>query len=315
VSIVPASLVTHLALTSLATVAWAFLAIRRFRIRCPATRALVLTVAVLLPVVGLAMHLVYPEYCDRAWGVVSHLACVSGMALGRAGAYLLSVGLVVGTAQLTAGWMTHRGVLRGAVSVGSAEWQDPSLAAKVAGAISRASGELGKDPAVLVTEKPGICCSVGIFRPAVVISREFCRIMDDEELEAVLAHEFAHIERRDNLTGLLARIIRSLTFFSPAVHLAVGQYMYEREKAADDRAVRVTGNRLALASAIVKVARYRRGALSMSLTGGSKAALTERVRRLIDAEDASNEAGEDKRRVFGVSTAIAGIVAVTLLIC
>ena len=95
----------------------------------------------------------------------------------------------------------------------------------------------------MLTEKAGICCTVGVVRPVVLLSRDFFRTMDEEELEAALAHEFAHIKRRDNGIALAVTLLRALTFFWPAAYVAIKQYLHEREKAADDLAVQTTGDR------------------------------------------------------------------------
>lgn len=68
------------------------------------------------------------------------------------------------------------------------------------------------------------------------------------KLEAALAHEMAHIARHDTGIGLASALFKALTFFSPAAYLGIRLYMDEREKAADDLAVRITKDRLILAS-------------------------------------------------------------------
>ena len=49
-----------------------------------------------------------------------------------------------------------------------------------------------------------LLCNVGFLRPRVLVSRGVVRLLDDEELAAGLAHELAHVVRRDNLKRAVA---------------------------------------------------------------------------------------------------------------
>ncbi|MWV41419.1 M48 family metalloprotease [Natrialba sp. INN-245] len=112
--------------------------------------------------------------------------------------------------------------------------------------------------------------SVG-YRPSsstIVLSRGLCESLDDRELEAVLAHELAHVANRDAAVlsalaapGAVARVASSRYGFNPVVEpfallvgaasrLAVGVVARAREYAADDGAVAITGDPAGLASAL-----------------------------------------------------------------
>lgn len=313
---IPASLVVHLAFTSLISVAWAFLSMRLFRIRYPATRALVLAVSVLLPAGGFLVHLIYPHNCAGFLSILNHIACLTSSALGEAGILLLSSSLVVTASQAAATWAAQRAVACHSVPLEAMKWDDEGLDASLRRAVAGAIGPNGRLPVVMVTRRPGICCTVGVFRPVILISEEFCRTMDEEELGAALAHEVAHIKRSDNLIALASTLFRALTFFSPAAYFAIRQYMSEREKAADDVAVATTGDRLALASAIIKVARAATSAAGANAAGVSDSGVVSRVQRLIDAgkefEDNNDLRGG---RLTYVLASMAGLVAIALYLC
>lgn len=313
---IPASLAVHLALTSLVSVAWAFLTMRLLRIRYPAARALILGVSVLLPAGGFLIHLAYPRYCTGLLSALNHFACLASSALGRVGTLLFLSSLVVAASQAAASWRAQRVAMRAAVPLEAMVWDDECLGAAVKRAAARAIGASRRPPRIFVTGRPGICCTVGVLRPAILISLEFCRAMDEGEIEAALAHEVAHIRRGDNGVGLASVVFRALTFFSPAAYIAVRQYMDEREKAADDLAVAATGDRLALASAIIKVARSTPRAAGANAAGASASGTVSRVRRLMDS--GSDSVGDkDLRggRLICVLASVAGIVAITLYLC
>lgn len=108
-------------------------------------------------------------------------------------------------------------------------------------------------PIALVDDCPGGASAVGIRHPLVVLDRSLTERMDDGELEGVLAHELAHLRRRDNLVALLLGIVRDVFFFVPGGRWALRQLHTERELAADQCAVRVTRRPGALASGLLKV--------------------------------------------------------------
>lgn len=93
----------------------------------------------------------------------------------------------------------------------------------------------------------------GLWRPAVLLSTWVVEHLDRRELEAVLAHELAHVARRDYLVIWLATVLRDAFFYLPTSWAAYRQLQHEKELACDDLAVNVTRRPLALASALAKV--------------------------------------------------------------
>lgn len=127
------------------------------------------------------------------------------------------------------------------------------------------------------------CLSIGR-RGYIFVPRSLMERLDDDELKALLAHEMAHIARIDGLWGCLARICRNLMLFNPLAHLALSRFEREQEYAADDLAIRRGGDRLALASCLLKGYRFRTCRLAMAGTGllGNRSGLKKRIRRIMD---------------------------------
>lgn len=100
---------------------------------------------------------------------------------------------------------------------------------------------------------PGGAFTTGVRRPWIAIDPALAASLDAQELDALLAHEVAHICRRDPLLTVLTGVCRDLTFFLPAIHLATVWLRREQEEAADDLAARCTRRPGALASTILKV--------------------------------------------------------------
>lgn len=106
---------------------------------------------------------------------------------------------------------------------------------------------------LLVPGCPGGAFATGTLRPVVAVAPELVATLDDRELEGLVAHELAHLYRRDPLLCLFVGLFRDLTFFIPAVHLAARWLRREQEESADQVAAQVTARPAALASSILKI--------------------------------------------------------------
>ena len=101
-----------------------------------------------------------------------------------------------------------------------------------------------------------LALTFGFSRPTVLLSDWMLRSLDVRELESVLAHEVAHVARRDTLVAWFATVLRDAFFYLPTSLAAHRQFQFERELACDDVAIAATGRPLALASALAKVWQY-----------------------------------------------------------
>ncbi len=106
---------------------------------------------------------------------------------------------------------------------------------------------------LLLPQCPGGAFTARTLRPVVVVDPAVIDTLDQREVEGLLAHELAHVRRRDNLVAGAAGVFRDLTFFLPPVHAAVGWLRREREESADQLACQHTMRPGALASSILKV--------------------------------------------------------------
>lgn len=102
------------------------------------------------------------------------------------------------------------------------------------------------------TEYP-LACVTGIRQPELILSTWMLTNLDDGELEAVLAHELAHLRHGDNLVAWMAAWLKEGLFYLPTASRAWAEYQADREVVSDSIAVRATGKPLAMASALVKV--------------------------------------------------------------
>lgn len=151
------------------------------------------------------------------------------------------------------------------------------------------AGRLGTTPpdVRLVPELPGGAAVIGIRNPLLLVDQALLRRLDREELEGVLAHELAHVVRRDNLVAAALGVLRDVFFFVPAGRWSLRRLLREREHAADLTATELTNRPGALASGLLKVLEAARGpsvaACAPLLAEGT---LVARVEELCDARPA-----------------------------
>ena len=127
---------------------------------------------------------------------------------------------------------------------------------------------------------------VGWLRPVILLPASAMTGLSFEQLEAILAHELAHIRRCDYLVNMLQTVVEILGFYHPAVWWVSHKIRVERENCCDDLAVAVCGDkvRYARALALLEEMRADRPRLAVAANAGS---LLGRIRRLVG--DASKE--------------------------
>ena len=123
--------------------------------------------------------------------------------------------------------------------------------------IGAAAARVGLPPErVRVVEGlPNPAFTAGFWRPRVYVAASLPDVLDAPQLEAVLAHENAHVRRRDPLRLSLLRFLACTLFYIPALRRLAADLTDEAEIDADDAAV-ARGAPLALASAILVLAQW-----------------------------------------------------------
>ena len=101
-------------------------------------------------------------------------------------------------------------------------------------------------------------------------------------IEAIIAHELAHIRRWDLWVNLVQRIIETLLFYHPAVWWLSSRIRLEREMCCDEIAAKCFDREL-YARSLESVAKIGQGSLLMatSIRGGKKMKLLNRIRYLL----------------------------------
>jgi hypothetical protein len=129
---------------------------------------------------------------------------------------------------------------------------------------------------------------MGIVRSLVILPASALLALTPEQLESVLAHELAHIQRADYFWNLIQTMVETLFFFHPAVWWLGGRLRHHRELCCDDAAVKACCDPLIYATALLRLEERRTQQLSlaMALDGHrSSSTLRARISRLLSETD------------------------------
>ncbi|HUU96052.1 MAG TPA: carboxypeptidase regulatory-like domain-containing protein [Phycisphaerae bacterium] len=122
--------------------------------------------------------------------------------------------------------------------------------------------------------------AIGWLRPVILIPTGALTGLTPDQLEALLAHELAHIRRYDYLLNVLQTVIETLLFYHPGVWWISRRIRTEREHCCDDLAVAVCGDALGYARALAEL-EERRGVPARVAVAAKGGPLLRRVRRLV----------------------------------
>ncbi len=120
---------------------------------------------------------------------------------------------------------------------------------------------------------------IGWFRPIVLLPVTALTGLSEEQLQSVIAHELAHIQRLDPFVNLFQISVEALLFYHPAVWWLNQRIRAEREHCCDDVAVSLCGNPVEYARALTLMEEWRNApALAMAANRGP---LSERIFRVL----------------------------------
>lgn len=164
-------------------------------------------------------------------------------------------------------------------------------------ALARTAG-LARAPRLCTSSRIASPATVGVLFPEICVPERALLELDPEQQEAMLAHELAHVARRDPQWSFLCRLLERAFFFQPLNRLARRELHELAEYLADDWAVQHTGRGLCLARCLARVAGWvleRRPGLGLSPMAVRSTQLGRRVRRLLEARPPSAPARVDGR--------------------
>ncbi len=167
------------------------------------------------------------------------------------------VGVTLLLARYAAAWWRVRGLHQLASQTVCSAWQATG---------NRIAARLGLDGVIRIVELAHIDVPfvIGCLRPIVVLPISVMSQLNVAQVEAILAHEFAHVRRHDYLVNLLQTLAETLLFYHPAVWWISTRIRDEREHCCDDVALRVCGDPVSYASALTEIESWRIGQVGLA---------------------------------------------------
>lgn len=122
---------------------------------------------------------------------------------------------------------------------------------------------------------------MGCWQSLILIPASVASSIPVSQLEAIVAHELAHVARHDYLVNFFQTLVETVFFYHPGVWWVSHQIREEREACCDDLVVSRLGNRIEYGRALLAVeelCKAHRSPLAMNVKGGT---LLARVQRLL----------------------------------
>jgi beta-lactamase regulating signal transducer with metallopeptidase domain len=139
-------------------------------------------------------------------------------------------------------------------------------------------------PGIQLSQRITEAVAVGFFKPLILLPVAWITELPADMLDAVIAHELAHIRRGDLWINLLQRMVETLLFYHPAVWWLSRRLRIERELCCDELVVSVTQNRLRYAETLEHIGRLSlartQSMLAVSISG-SRTVLLDRIRHIL----------------------------------
>ena len=181
------------------------------------------------------------------------------------------VGVSILSVRLLTGWLWVQRIRTHATQPARDAWQ------RMARRLTKQL-HLHRAVALLESSSVDVPTVIGWLKPVVLLPAGALGGLAPAQVEAILAHELAHIRRHDYLVNLLQTLVETLLFYHPGVWWVSHRIRVERENCCDDLAVSLCGDPVGYAHALADLESFRAARFALAATGGS---LLDRVRRLV----------------------------------
>ena len=123
---------------------------------------------------------------------------------------------------------------------------------------------------------------VGFIKPVILFPIGLAAQLSVSELEAILAHELAHIKRHDYLFNFIQIISESIFYFHPAIWYISSRIRHEREHCCDDMAIKATNSSMSYARTLIKLQELNIKNIQPALAiASNKKEFSQRIRRIM----------------------------------
>jgi beta-lactamase regulating signal transducer with metallopeptidase domain len=176
-------------------------------------------------------------------------------------------------------------------------------------AVARAAGPLPLASDIPVRSssalmEPGL---VGIWHPVLLLPEGIAERLAPGEIDAIIAHETCHYQRRDNLTAAIHMGVQAAFWFYPLVWWIGRKLVAEREQACDEAVVALGNDPGIYAESILKVCKFYLQSPLDCAPGVSGADLKKRVEAIIENRIISDLSRTKKVALVAIAAMIIGM--------
>ena len=142
----------------------------------------------------------------------------------------------------------------------------------------------GRRARLVVSHDVRTASVLGLTSPAIAVAPALLRVLNHDELDCILVHEWAHVQRRDDFARLLQVLLRATAGLHPGIWWIDRQLHINRETACDDWTINLTGSARRYAACLTKLAAHNLAMRDAVLLPAvlSEGDLTTRVTQLLD---------------------------------
>jgi beta-lactamase regulating signal transducer with metallopeptidase domain len=152
--------------------------------------------------------------------------------------------------------------------------------------------------------------TTGWLRPVIYFPIGLINQLSLQETEAIIAHELAHIVRRDYLTNIFLQLINTLFYYHPAVWWILAVVREERENICDEMAIAVNGNRFEYSRTLIKVHEWQYpSTLQPNLAFNQSQYFSNRIKKILNMDTNRNYF---TGKIVGAGLILAGILFFTI---
>jgi HEAT repeat protein/beta-lactamase regulating signal transducer with metallopeptidase domain len=182
-------------------------------------------------------------------------------------------GVLLLSFRLLGGWWSTRSLRASGVSP-VPEWCLAQLSAL------SARMRIARPVAIVSSIRVTVPVILGHVKPVILLPAAALSGLSAAQVEAIVAHELAHVRRHDYLLNLVQTVIETLLFYHPAVWWVSRQVRETREHCCDDLAVTACGSRREYVNALLELEELR-GSMPVLALGATDGSLLARGRRLL----------------------------------
>jgi bla regulator protein blaR1 len=141
----------------------------------------------------------------------------------------------------------------------------------------------GRPALLVISDDVSAAAVLGITSPVIAVAPSLIGTLRVEDLDRIVLHEWAHVQRRDDVTNLIQVLIGVVAGWHPGIWWINRQLRSEAEAACDERAALVSGSATEYAACLARLAAIRSAPAVPSLAPGvlSARSVTRRIERVL----------------------------------